>query len=170
MKQFIQKIGRALVACILLLTVNACNNEDNVIGIFTGKTWKLSFIAAEGSYEQFDFWGGDDAARQASMTALSQTGTFVLSFEGSDLTESAGGSFNGRAIRGIIDGKWNANGKNNKLTLNDIKSTQSETDVLARAFVTGLQNAFKYEGDYNNLFIYYKEGQTVKRMGFKPQK
>lgn len=33
----------------------------------------------------------------------------------------------------------------------------------------GLRNAYRYSGDSQNLYIYYKEGQTVKFMAFRPQ-
>ena len=34
----------------------------------------------------------------------------------------------------------------------------------------GLKNAFKYGGDNKNLYIYYKEGHTVKFISFAPQR
>ena len=35
-----------LVLAIIATTFGGCNNEDDVIEIFTGKTWKMTFIAA----------------------------------------------------------------------------------------------------------------------------
>lgn len=170
MKPFFQNISSLLLASWLLFTISGCNNEDDVIGIFKGKTWKLSYISDENSHKQFDFWNGDNASFQASMKALGEKNTFVLNFEGTELTTEVSGTFEGKAINAIINGNWNANGKNNVLNINNIKQSTNETDPLARAFICGLQNAFKYEGDYNNLYIYYKEGQTIKRLNLKPQK
>lgn len=169
MKKLIKNISYLLLVVSLLPILSGCNNEDDVIQIFTGKTWKLSFIALEGTNEQYDYWKGDATARTKSMEALAQEGNFVLNFEGTDLEGKPRGTFKGRAILASISGEWSANGKSNELLLNS-KPSQSESDILGKAFVFGLQNAFKYEGDNNNLFIYYKEGQTIKRLGLKPKK
>ena len=45
-----------------------------------------------------------------------------------------------------------------------------ESNVLSKAFISGLQNVIRYEGDANNLFIYFKDGKNVKYMGFTPQR
>lgn len=37
----------------LLPLLSGCDNEDDVIGIFTGKTWKLSRLTNKGSNAQF---------------------------------------------------------------------------------------------------------------------
>ena len=52
----------------------------------------------------------------------------------------------------------------------DTNLSGNETDVLAKAFINGLQNVIRYEGDANNLFIYFSDGQTVKYMGFTPKR
>ena len=36
----------------LLPLLSGCDNEDDVIGIFTGKTWKLSRLTNKGSNAQ----------------------------------------------------------------------------------------------------------------------
>lgn len=47
----------------------------------------------------------------------------------------------------------------------------TDTDkYLGKAFMDGLKSAFKYGGDNKNLYIYYKEGQTVKFISFAPQR
>ncbi len=37
----------------LLPLLSGCDNEDDVIGIFTGKTWKLSRLTNKGGNAQF---------------------------------------------------------------------------------------------------------------------
>ena len=65
---------RLLHASILLLFLPfllvACNTEDDVMEIFTGRTWKLVRITDESSQNQFDFWNGDEAAQQNSLEGL----------------------------------------------------------------------------------------------------
>lgn len=170
MKKKFKNISFLLLMIVLLPSLSGCNNEDDVISIFTGKTWKLTFIAAEGTRKQFNFWGEagmtpSNSAYTKSMDALANKGNFILNFEGTDLNGTTGGSFNGRGITASMDGSWNANGESRELKIN-LKGKPSETDDLAKAFITGLQNAFKYEGDEWNLYIYYKDGATIKFMAF----
>lgn len=170
MKTVIRNISYLLLSICMIGIFSGCNNEDDVINIFVGKTWKLSFIAIEGSYQQFDFWNGNSDAREKSMKLLAGKGNFILNFEGADINGTTGGSFNAKVTAASIEGLWNANGKNQALSLSNVKVTGSESDVFGKAFIKGIQEAFKYEGDINNLFIYYKDGATVKRLGFKPQR
>lgn len=169
MRKNLKHIICALLMLATLPLLSGCNDEDDVVNIFVGKTWKLSYIAAEGSNKQFDFWNGNEAAREKSLKALGETGNYVLNFVGSDMTNTTGGAFTGKAISALVDGKWTADGKTNTLKLST-KITGTESDLLAKAFLSGLQNAVSYKGDINNLFIYYKQGQTTLFMGFKPQK
>ena len=81
-----------LLLLLFPLFFASCNTEDDVIEIFTGKTWKLTFIATEGSYEQVDFWSGNEAARKKSMEELAKSGTFIL-------------NFNGDEINGVVEGE-----------------------------------------------------------------
>lgn len=103
----------ALLAAILLLA--GCNNEDDVLEIFTGKTWKLTYIAAENSHEQYNFWSNDKESEQ-SFSALKQEGTFIVTFEGTNLNNAVGGTFNAKGINATIDGEWNANGGSHEMS------------------------------------------------------
>lgn len=169
----IRKISYLLLIISMLPILSSCNNEDDVIKIFTGKTWKMTFIANEGSQRQYNFWGeqgmnSENAAYKNSMDALAKDGNFILNFEGGDLNGIAGGSFGGRATTASVSGTWNANGESNKLNM-VVEGNPSDKDVFGKAFVTGLQNAIRYEGDEKNLYIYYKDGQTTKFMAFRAQ-
>lgn len=157
----------ALLAVILLLA--GCNNEDDVLEIFTGKTWKLTYISSENSYTQYNFWSSDQESEQ-SFSALAQSGTFTVTFEGADLNGTIGGSFNAKAITATINGQWSANGESHKMQTTDTTVSYSEKDKLALAFITGLQNATRYEGDSSNLYIYYEDQDgSTKRLNFKAQ-
>ena len=78
-----------------------CNNEDDVVEIFTGKTWKLSKISAEGTNIQFNHWPNDNAngdAFKQSMDLLRGSGNFTITFSGGEINGITGGTFNGRGV------------------------------------------------------------------------
>lgn len=168
MRKLLQTARYLVLLLTLLPLVSSCNDEDDVESIFTSKTWKMTFIAVEGQTKQFDFWNGDDKARLSSMEKLGKEGNFTLTFEGKADSEVISGTFTGQGINSSVSGSWNANGETNALTISVSKSP-TESDVLGKAFLNGLKNAQRYEGDVNNLYIYYKDGQTTKFMAFRPQ-
>lgn len=159
---------RALLLCLPLL-FGGCSSDDDVLDIFTGKTWKLSYISAEGNHKWIDLWGDNAEAYQNSMKLLAAEGNFILSFSGSETADAVAGTFNGQGVKVKLNGSWRAHASGRKLSL-ALQNAGSESEVLARAFLSGLQNAFRYGGDSENLFIYYQEGQVTRFMGFKPIK
>lgn len=155
-----------LLMLILLPLLGGCDEEDDVMEIFTGKTWKLTYIALEGQHQMFNFWNNDTNAAKRSMQLLEQESSFTVEFNGSELTEYVGGDFEALAVNCSLRGNWAANGASRELRLIDIRTSGNDTDVLARAFRTGLTNAIRYSGDSQNLYIYYEDGQTTKYMAF----
>lgn len=158
----------ALFCALLSVLVESCNREDDVLEIFTGRTWKLSYIAAEGTNVMYDYWGDNSTAYKNSMNYLAQDNTFIIDFSGTGDGNSVSGSFSGTVVTATITGQWQADAQGRTITTSSVRQSSQETDVLARAFITGLTNAIRYEGDTNNLFIYFEDGQTVKRLGFVP--
>lgn len=161
------RFGSILLLTLAMPLLVGCNNHDDVEGIFTDKTWKMTFIALEGQTKQFDFWNGDDNARRLSMERLGKENNFNLNFEGNSDDSLIKGTFSGRGVNTTVSGSWSANGENNALSF-ALSKTPTESDVLGKAFLNGLKNAFRYEGDINHLYIYYKDGQTTKFMAFVP--
>ncbi len=106
----------------LLPLLSGCDNEDDVIGIFTGKTWKLSRLTNKGSNNS------------------------------------------------SVNGTWKADGASGSLSISVKVTGAAESDALAKAFISGLQNVYKYEGDANSLTLYFKDGPTTRVMGFTPQR
>lgn len=164
------------MVCLLIIgflpMMSSCNNEDDVLEIFTGKSWKLSKISAEGTNIQFNYWPNDNAAGdayQSSMKLLKSQSNFTLTFTGGQIGEKISGTFSGKGVQCSFDGQWQADGNNQQLNMSINSSAGSESDPLAKAFINGLKNVIRYEGDAKNLFIYFKEGQTTKYMGFTPQ-
>jgi len=160
----------ALLCCAVLLPLlSGCNESDDVAEIFTDKTWKLTVISLDGQHQWFDFWNGDEAAFQRSRRELEKGATFTVTFQGSETEGTVGGDFKAQAINRTINGYWNADGSSRELHTTNIRTTGTDSDVLARAFETGLRNATRYTGDSQYLYIYYKDGQTTKCMAFHLQ-
>ncbi len=162
------KLMNLMLACLLIATLQACNNEDDVIEIFTDKTWKLSRLTNEGSSEQFytGLWNSEQE-RESSWEALQQEGNFTLTFNLADVEGSVIGTCEARGIRASIsDASVTADGKDHTLSISG-RITGSETDKLASAFLNALLNVYKYEGDANSMTLYYKDGNTVRVMGFR---
>lgn len=170
MKKIIRNISYLLLIFSLLPILSGCNDEDDVIEIFTGKTWKLSRLTTKDSNARFfsGLWD-NQTDYEKSMSALDKGGNFTLIFEGSELNgEVLGTSIKVQGIKANITGSWDVDGKKHSLTIN-AKVNGSETDPLAKAFISGLQTVYKYEGDTNSLTLFYEDGQTTKIMGFIPQ-
>lgn len=154
-----------LAALAIITVFGSCNNSDDVVEIFTGKTWKLTYIAVNGSYEQIDLWSGNETQRAESLSQLGVSNTYLLEFNGNEINGITEGDMQGRGISSTFSGTWSADGETRELNIT-IRISGSETDLLAKEFLNGLQNAKSYTGDSRNLFIYYEQGQTTRYMGF----
>ena len=165
----LNKTLRYLLLLLLLPLLGGCDTEDNVLEIFTGKTWKLTYIALEGQHQMFDFWNEDTDAARRSLQLLEQGSTFIIEFNGSETADYVGGDFEAQAVNRSITGNWAANGASRELSLNNLRTSGNDSDILAQAFLTGLQNAVRYSGDSQYLYIYYEDGQTTKCMAFHIQ-
>lgn len=151
------KIRFILLILLVIPFLQSCDNEDDVAGIFTGKTWKMT-----GIYDSRDmknpykgYWSNEDSFN-ASMAKLNQSGNFIIAFGGMKVDDVISGEYVGRATSTDYSGNWWANGDNNSFSTS--KQTGSDNDVLGQAFLAGLKDAYKYDGDYNNLRIHFKRG------------
>ena len=96
-----------------------------------------------------------------------QKSTFTLNFEGTELDgELMGTTVNGQGINSSVNGTWKADGASGSLSISVKVTGAAESDALAKAFISGLQNVYKYEGDANSLTLYFKDGPTTRVMGF----
>jgi len=168
MKEIFRVLHWLLAAILVLPMLCGCEQEDDVIDIFTGKMWKLTYIYMEGNYATpLDQWDGDEEAMKASMELAKKAGNFTLEFNGGRLnTGGLGGTFTGRAVNATIQGHWQADGKSRALQFSDVRYEGKETDLYAKAFLSGLSaNMTHYSGDSKNLYLHYKEGQLMKVIG-----
>lgn len=172
MKKTIRNIANLLLVLSLLpLTCGCLNNEDDVIEIFVGKTWKLTRLTTKGSSARFlpGLWN-DEATYNQSMERLDAASNYVLNFEGIELNgELTNASVNGRAINRTLDGTWQVDGVKKTLTISVKGAGAAETDPLAKEFINGLGKVSRYDGDSQSLTLFYEEGSVTKVMGFKAQ-
>lgn len=165
------KIEKLFALLVTILTLTACNNEDDVMEIFTGKTWKLTRLTTEGSSTPFlaGLWDNENSYK-SSIKLLSNPSNYILNFYGdSQSTEFIEPAFNADGINAkITNGTWQADGVSKDLTLSG-NVTGTESDPLAKEFMKGLLLVYKYEGDNRTLTLYYKDGQINKIMGFTAQ-
>ena len=147
-----------MLSLLVLLLFAGCNTEDDVLEIFSGKTWKLTYITTEDSNTPFDFWGDGNPGRHYAETLGEEV--CVVTFEGSEINTTIGGTFNAMAITATINGQWSADGSNREMKTSDVWVSHAESNPIAVAFVRGLQNAIRYGGDSKNLYIYYKDNDN----------
>ncbi len=167
----IRKIGYLLLLLALLPVMSGCNNEDDVIEIFTKNTWKLSRLTTKDSSARFlpNLWD-NEKDYNTSMGALAQESNFTINFAGTELNgEIMGTTLDGRGIKATFTGTWTVDAKTNDLRIS-LKVNGSESDPLAKAFIDGLQKVYKYEGDSNSLTLYFKDNNITKVIGFTAQR
>lgn len=145
--------NKVLGLLLLLPLFSGCNDTDDVAGIFTGKKWKLTYITVKNDNKMVNFWNTDNDARKKSMERLEQAGTYTLIFNGAVEDNIIKGQLSGTLIAASITGAWSANGDDNKF--HAAAEPVSETDILAKEFMEGLNSATSYLGDDRNLYLYY---------------
>ena len=153
------------LALFAMPVLTACDNEDDIKEIFTGKVWKLSYIYAEGAYSiPIDFWEGDAKKEEASRTLRDVDGNYIVEFTGAAMDGTFKGSVNGRIVNSTFTGQWQADASTHTLTISNLTfAGKNETDVQAVNFKRGLQNVYKYTGDSNGLYLHYKDN-TLERV------
>lgn len=150
---------KALWLLLLLPLFSGCNDSDDLQSIFTGKTWRLSYINYKdqgGMMEGFD---------KKSMEIFEKNKeAYTITFTGTEEDNRISGSISGRVITSDIKGTWSANGKSNEFHANI--GDAIGPDDLSKKFVEGLKNASSYTGDEKGLFLYYKSGQQTYVLAF----
>lgn len=173
MKRLLRHIPIILLVAVVLPFWSSCESEDDVIDIFTGKAWKMSYIFPEGHVSTpEDFWGDDQEAYMASSELAKDLANFNLIFQGGKLkTGQMGGTFQGRGVNATVEGYWEADGETRALQFSNVHWNGTEKDVLAKAFMIGVSsNVYKYSGDSGNLFLHYKDGQLLRVVALIPKK
>ena len=139
-----------IVGLLLLLPLfSGCNDSDDLQGIFTGKTWKLTYINLK------DKGGWMNGFSEKSIKILNENQeSYTITFTGTEEDNRiSNGAVKGRIITADLTGTWSANGKNNEFHAS--VTNVNEKHLIAKEFIKGLNNASSYIGDDNGLFLYY---------------
>ena len=139
-----------IVGLLLLLPLfSGCNDSDDLQGIFTGKTWKLTYI----NLKDKGRWMNGFSEKSIKILNENQE-SYTITFTGTEEDNRiSNGAVKGRIITADLTGTWSANGKNNEFHAS--VTNVNENDDLAKEFIKGLNNASSYIGDDNGLFLYY---------------
>ena len=173
-KKMKEKIKIKTIVCCLMMTsmllgLGACNNEDDVMEIFNNKTWKLVRIATEKGKEQFyqGLWSNESKEEiDRELNTFRAEGNYTLNFNCAEVNGEVTGTVNVHAVNSSInDAVLKIDGKEHTISIKG-KVIGTESDKLAKVFINGIQNVFKYEGDIHNITLYFKDGNTTKVMGF----
>lgn len=139
-----------IIMSIVVLCSHSCSPEDDIRGIFVGKTWKLSNIC------------NDKDAPLLSQDDVDQVnvgGRFVITFND--------GTFTARATTMEIEGRWEAVNDGNAFAVTITKTDGTESTALGNRFIEMLRGSSYYQADYNTLQL-YNEGRTEYLL-FRPQ-
>ena len=156
------------LTCIPLLS--GCSKEDDVKTIFTGKTWKMSYIFREGDPKAYvNFWYDDREAEAASIALQKTNGNYEIEFSGAKIDGAFSGSISGKGVDATFKGTWRADADSREFHTSDMNWSGEEKDILAKQFQKALNNTIKYSGDTNSLYIYYKDGEVTYVMALLPK-
>ena len=145
-----------LLLLLMLPFVSGCNDSDDVNGIFTGKVWKLPYITKKNEHKPYDFWGDKDKYEQSIKNYINKEGAYTIKFEGETTDNVISGKFSGTLLSHSYTGTWSANGESNAFSAS-VKGSENDPLGFSNKFVEGLNRATSYKGNYDNLFIYYKD-------------
>jgi len=154
------KLKYIALLLLMLPVLSACNQEDDVIEIFTGKRWKLNFIIDSKDKNCIDsyFTGVSAEVKQASMDKMENLGNFIIDFTGVEVDGKVIGTYTGKATNSNISGDWQADGKSNAFSTSNQGGPSNNEDLLGKVFINALINARSYEGDTaGNLTIYFED-------------
>ena len=156
------------IICLLLFipVISGCNNSDDVQEIFTGKTWRMTFIAKDKEHRWYPFPGVSEGVINSY---ISGTRSFSITFTGSTSDNVIAGNFIGTGSV-TMDGNWSANGETNAFSTSISKSSVKDSkDTLGKYIIAAIKKSTSYLGDENNLYLYYKNINETFFIAFKPE-
>ena len=159
-------ILKVLGLLLLLPMFSGCNDTDDVAGIFTGKTWKLTYITKANGHGWYKFADVDDSN---IMEYADGKKTFMLVFSGTVEDDIIQGTFTGSGAINA-NGTWSANGKNQEFGKKVEKGTPIDSkDRIAEKILEGMKKANSYKGsDSRNLYLYYQTDKENLCLVFAP--
>ncbi len=154
---------------LLPLLLGGCSPSDDVQAIFTGKTWKMTYISYGQGASWYKFPGLTDSDYKA-YDPVEGTKSFTITFTGSETDHTIAGSFTG-AGSVSTNGSWSANGESSAFSAT-IKGNPiiGSGDKIGAKIIEVLKAADKYSGDEDGLFIHCTYEKDRIFMAFKPVK
>lgn len=136
-----------LTVVLLSAAATGCTPENDIEGIFVGRTWKLSYFCTVDG----DDWKHDvkPLMTQEEMKSVNTAGKYQITFHD--------GTFSGIAYDTTFSGRWEAEGDSYDFKLTITESSGQEQDETGRKFLDSLKKARYYLGDYNSVKIFYDE-------------
>ena len=118
----------ALLFCLTLVIpfLSGCNDTDDVQKIFTGKTWKMTYITKKNEHSWYKFTDVSEAIYK-SYDPINGTKAFKIAFTGSTEDNIIRGEFSGSGSV-TFTGTWQADGKSNEFRITGIKNQPSYGD------------------------------------------
>ncbi len=153
---------------LLPLLLGGCTTSDDVQAIFTGKTWKMTYISTDNGQGWYNFSDLTPADYEV-WTPKTGSKSFTISFTGSENDHVISGTFTGSGSVSA-SGKWNANGESQKFGAKVESSNVTAGGKIGAKIIEILKTADKYSGDEDNLFIYCTYERDRIFMAFKPIK
>ena len=138
MKNYFKILGKTFILLAALLTVTACDTDDDINAIFREQTWFLTYV------------------QDGNTQRTPEKNIYSIDFKNDNFTATMP---NGATI----NGKWNANGdKSHSFTCRNITTTGTiNGDIIAEKILNILTNAKRYSGDTNWLQIIHDKSNYM---------
>lgn len=156
-----------LIILLLPFLFSSCNDTDDVQEIFTGRTWRLTYITKKNEHGWYKFPGVNESVYK-TYDPITGSRKFIIDFTGNTVDDILTGDFTGNgAVQ--MNGTFMANGENNVFSTGMKSSSVVNTqDTLGKFIIEGMRGAYSYEGDTRNLFLYYEYNSEVLCLVFAP--
>ncbi len=134
-----------LIGILLLMLpfICSCNDDDDIEGIFLNRIWYVT--------EVFNSAGTPALEDSQRSEIRNNQSRYYISF-----TQS---SFMGVAGSNQFSGSWTVNGSNHSIRFYNI--SQGTSNTISSHIIQILENAERYEGDYNQLRIYTSDEASI---------
>lgn len=126
-----------ILTLIMAIVMSSCEPQDDIEGIFVGKTWKLSNICNDKDAPTLD---------NSQVNTINSSSGFTITFSQNTFTATASSQ--------RLEGTWSADNKGNSFTINITRTEGNESSALGNKFIQMLRNCRYYEGDYYSLKLY----------------
>lgn len=158
-----------LMVLLLPFLLGSCNDSDDVQKIFTGKTWRMTYIVKKNEYSWYKFPGVDEKILD-SYNPLTGTRYFKVEFTGSTENDIISGDFVGSGAV-VMNGTWQANGVDNTFSTRvKSSSVKDSKDTLGKFIIEAMTKATLYTGDEHNLYLYFEYNAETLCIVFTPDK